>query len=284
MMNILLVFAAALLTATSQSEADGYHLVWHDEFDKDGAPGKEWSYESGFVRNEELQWYQKDNAQVKNGYLIIEGRKQTVKNKNYVKGSTDWKTNREYARFTSSCLTTRRSFSFRYGRVEVRAKIPTAAGSWPAIWLLGNQWEWPMNGEIDMLEYYIKNGVPTVMANACWGSERRWTAVWDECATPFSHFTNADKDWADKFHVWQMDWDKKNIRLYLDGELLNEIDLTMTGNKGYKGNYENPFCNTIEGFDDYILLNLAIGGNGGISDDAAFPLQYLIDYVRVYQK
>ena len=74
-----------------------------------------------------------------------------------------------------------------------------------------------------------------------------------------------------------MDWDKKNIRLYLDGELLNEIDLTMIRNKGYEGNYENPFSNTIEGFGDYILLNLAIGGNGGILDDAAFPLQYLID-------
>jgi beta-glucanase (GH16 family) len=81
-----------------------------------------------------------------------------------------------------------------------------------------------------------------------------------------------------------MDWDQDYIRLYLDDELLNEIDLSKTFNGGYQGNTENPFANTVPGFKHYILLNLAIGSNGGQPDTTRFPLRYHIDYVRVYQK
>ena len=80
-----------------------------------------------------------------------------------------------------------------------------------------------------------------------------------------------------------MDWDKDFIRLYLDDELLNEIDLKQTFNGGYNGNAENPFSNNIPGFKHYILLNLAIGANGGEPDISQFPLRYYIDYVRVYE-
>lgn len=135
-----------------------------------------------------------------------------------------------------------------------------------------------------MMEYYIKDGVPSILANACWGSTERWKAVWDSVVMPFTHFTEMDPDWADKFHIWRMDWDKDFIRLYLDDELLNEIDLSKTVNGGYGGNLENPFSNTIPGFKHYILLNLALGSNGGEPDCSQFPLRYLIDYVRVYQK
>ena len=76
--------------ATIQSY-DGYTLVWHDEFDNDGLPSKEWNYEQGFVRNNELQWYQDKNATVADGCLVIEGRQERVKNPNYVEGSGDWK-------------------------------------------------------------------------------------------------------------------------------------------------------------------------------------------------
>ncbi len=266
------------------TEYEGYTLVWNDEFDIDGRPSDEWSYESGFVRNEELQWYQEDNATVEGGCLVIEGRRETVQNPFYEEGSEAWWLNRETAEYTSSCLTTRRSHSFMYGRIEVRAKIPVASGAWPAIWTLGNTWEWPSNGEVDILEYYIKNGVPSILANACWGSAEKDTAVWDDTYTPFTHFTDRDPDWASKFHLWRMDWDMEFIRLYLDGELLNEIDLSTTQNQGYDGNFENPFNTEYEGFGDYILLNLAIGSNGGTPDDSAFPLRYLVDYVRVYRK
>lgn len=262
----------------------GYRLVWSDEFEVDGRPSKDWTFERGFKRNQELQWYQSQNAWVKDGCLVIEGRKEHRKNPLYEAGSSDWRRNREFIEYTSSSLITRLGFQFLYGRVEVRAKIPVASGSWPAIWLLGNKWEWPQNGEIDMMEYYIKDGVPSILANACWGSTERWKAVWDSVVMPFTHFTEMDPDWADKFHIWRMDWDKDFIRLYLDDELLNEIDLSKTVNGGYGGNHENPFSNTIPGFKHYILLNLALGSNGGEPDASQFPLRYLIDYVRVYQK
>lgn len=261
---------------------DGYELAWADEFNVDGKLGSDWTYETGFVRNEELQWYQEDNATVKDGCLVIEGRKEKVVNPDYVAGSSDWKTNRAQAEYTSSCVTTQHSRAFMYGRFEIRAKIPVVQGAWPAIWMLGNTWEWPMNGEIDILEYYIKNGVPSILANACWSSDKEWTAVWDESVTPFTYFTNKDADWADKYHIWRMDWDKDYIRLYLGGELLNEIDLSQTQNQGFGGNNENPFNNQVEGFGDYILLNLAIGSNGGTPVDGTFPLKYKVDYVRVY--
>ena len=269
---------------TVVTQYEGYRLVWHDEFDQDGLPSADWDYEQGFVRNNELQWYQRDNAFVKDGALVIEGRHETVPNPGYREGSGHWTTSRPEARYTSSSLTTRRSHTFRYGRFEVRAKIPTARGSWPAIWLLGNQWSWPENGEIDMMEFYIKDGQQSVLANTCWGSGRPFDPVWNSGVTPLTHFTSRDPDWANKFHVWRMDWDERFIRIYLDDELLNETDLSKTVNGGVAGNRHNPFSNQVDGFGDYILLNLAIGENGGVPDDSQFPLRYYVDYVRVYQK
>ena len=276
----LLLFMMLSVFAKGQKE---YRLVWSDEFDVDGRPSKDWTYERGFVRNQELQWYQAENAYVKDGCLVIEGRREHRRNPNYQAGSSDWRKNREFIEYTSSSLTTRLSFQFLYGRVEVRAKIPVVSGSWPAIWLLGNKWEWPQNGEIDMMEYYIKDGIPSILANACWGSDERWKAVWDSEVIPFTYFTEKYPDWADKFHIWRMDWDKDFLRLYLDDELLNEIDLSQTINGGYQGNHENPFSNTIPGFKHYLLLNLALGSNGGKPAITQFPLHYYIDYVRVYQ-
>ena len=260
---------------------EGYDLVWQDEFDKDGLPSDEWTYETGFSRNHELQWYQDKNATVSDGCLVIEGRSERVPNPGYAAGSDDWKTQRQYAEYTSSCLKTEKSFAFRFGRIEVRAKLPTTTGSWPAIWLLGKTWEWPNNGEIDIMEFYIKNGRSSILANACWGDDAQWKAVWNESVTPFSHFTAKDKDWSKKFHVWRMDWDKDFITIYLDGEQLNRIDLSTTSNRGYEGNTYNPFNSEQNSF--YILLNLAIGSNGGTPDQTHFPLKYLVDYVRVYQ-
>lgn len=277
--NILIMLTMAV---GLQAQKD-YQLVWSDEFDVEGKPSDDWTYEHGFVRNEELQWYQSQNSYVKDGCLVIEGRRERFRNPNYFSDSRDWRTNREFVDYTSSCLTTCLSHQFLYGRVEVRAKIPTATGAWPAIWLLGNKWDWPQNGEIDMMEYFIKDGHPSILANACWGSDKRWTAVWDSAVIPFTHFTDKDPAWSDKFHIWRMDWNQQYIRLYLDEELLNEIDLSQTFNQGYAGNTENPFTNTVPGFGHYLLLNLAIGSNGGTPDITQFPLRYYIDYVRIYQ-
>ena len=267
-MLFLLVMICLVVVAFAQQTGGGMCLVWSDEFDTDGRPSKDWTYEQGFQRNQEAQWYQRQNAYVKDGCLVIEGRREHRRNPNYMAGSNDWRTNREFIEYTSSSLTTRLSQQFLYGRFEIRAKIPTATGAWPAIWLLGNKWEWPQNGEIDIMEYYIKNGKPSILANACWGSDQRWNAVWDSEVIPITHFTDKDPEWADKFHVWCMD---------------NEIDLSKTQNGGYGGNRENPFANHVPGFKHYLLLNLALGGNGGEPDISQFPLRYYIDYVRVYQ-
>ncbi len=274
------IFILSLVALVARAE-DNYSLVWSDEFDTDGRPADHWNYEHGFVRNNEDQWYQSDNAWVKDGCLVIEGRKETVTNDRYDPQSPHWQEQRPEARYTSASLNTSRSFTFMYGRVEVKAKIPVHTGCWPAIWLLGNQREWPENGEIDIMEYYIKYGKPSILANACWGSGERWVAKWNTGVIPFTHFTARDAQWADKFHVWRMDWDPEWIRIYLDDELMNEIDLSKTQNVGQDF---NPFSNTEEGFGHYLLLNLAMGSSGGPVDESCLPFHYYIDYVRVYQR
>jgi len=90
--------------------------------------------------------------------------------------------------------------------------------------------EWPSNGEIDIMEYYRIKGEPHILANAAWGTEQRYNAKWKSSAKPFSYFLSKDRMWAEKFHVWRMDWDENTIRLYLDDELLNEIPLSDTTN------------------------------------------------------
>lgn len=263
-----------------QAMGQEWKLVWSDEFDYTGSPDPEcWSFEEGFVRNHELQWYQEANAFCKDGILTIEGRKEQRKNPLYRAGSSHWKESREFIEYTSSSIQTAGKKEFLYGRFEVRARIPVAGGAWPAIWTLGREMEWPSNGEIDVMEYYRIDGEPHILANAAWGTEQRFNAKWNSKAIPFSYFTDKDPAWASKFHVWRMDWDEEAIRLYLDDELLNEVLLDEIAN-GSLGGFKNPFRQP-----HYLLLNLAIGGdNGGDPDDGAFPLKYEIDYVRVYQK
>ncbi len=272
-----------------------YELVWADEFDVDGAPDPAlWNYEHGFVRNQELQWYQQDNARCEGGLLKITGRREQVENPRYEADSRDWRRNRQYAEYTSSCIESRKSFSFRYGRLEVKARIPVAPGAWPAIWTLGNRWGWPACGEIDVMEFYrvpqadvnihhqaqAERTVPVVLANACWqGANGR--DAWNTGRWPFTRWTAADADWAARFHVWRMDWTAEAIKIYLDDELLNDIPTAQAD--ADRPGYVNPFRNDVEGFGHYILLNLAIGGCGGTPDDDAFPLVYEIDYVRVYK-
>ncbi len=270
-----------LFFCSGMLQAQEWKLVWSDEFNQEGRlDSTAWNYERGFARNHEAQWYQPDNAYCTGGNLVIEARKEVDrKNPLYQKGSKDWRREREFIEYTSSSVTTAAKKEFLYGRFEVRAKIPTGGGSWPAIWFLGRGLPWPSCGEIDLMEYYRINGIPHILANACWGGERRGQSVWDDAKIPFVHFTKDDPTWADRFHVWRMDWDERSIKLYLDDELINEILLDKTIN-GAPGQNINPFHKP-----QYILLNLALGGtNGGPIDDKAIPMKYYIDYVRVYQK
>ena len=265
---------------SSLASAQDWQLVWHDEFDGTGPLNTEvWKAEHGFVRNEEYQWYQEQNAYRQDGILVLEGKLDSIPNPRYQAGSRSWQRNRPYARYSSASVNTRGTYSFLYGRMEVRARIPAVCGAWPAIWTLGDRMPWPSNGEIDIMEYYQVGGVPHILANAAWGNDRPHSAVWNSKRIPFSHFLEKDPYWAQKFHIWTMDWDAEAIRIYLDGELLNDISLAGTIN-GSIGNHVNPFHQS-----QYILLDLSIGGiNGGEPQPDAFPMRYEIDYVRVYQK
>jgi len=275
-----LLAALSIVGGRAESDTAGWELVWHDEFEQDGRPDSTiWSYEDGFVRNHEDQWYQPDNAVCRGGCLVIEGRRESRPNPLYRAGARDWRASRPTIDYTASSLHTRGKRSVYFGRVEVRARIPVAGGAWPAIWLLGEDMPWPSCGEIDMMEYYRIGGVPHILANACWGSDRPHDAVWNSRKVPFIYFTGRDPQWAEKFHLWRMDWDEGSIRLYLDDELLNEIPLSTTVN-GSIGHGTNPFTRP-----QYLLLNLALGGdNGGTIDDSAMPMRYEIDYVRVYRR
>ena len=116
----------------------GYELVWHDEFNYTGKPDSlKWNYETGFVRNEELQWYQSDNAICENGVLLIEGKRDTILNTVYDSLSKNWRLNRKYANYTSASINTNKKASWKFGRFEIRARIDSTKGSWPAIWTLG---------------------------------------------------------------------------------------------------------------------------------------------------
>ena len=266
-------------TSASVRDMSARTLVWSDEFNEEGIPDSLiWNHERGFVRNHEDQWYQQENAFQERGCLVIEARREHRDNPTYNSSSRHWGGRRPFIDYTSSCLTTAGKKSFLYGTLEVRAKIPVSGGCWPAIWTLGSGMEWPSCGEIDVMEYYRINEVPHILANAAWGCDEHYKAVWDSHRIPYAHFLENDPLWAEKFHVWKMDWTPEHIRIYLDDELLNDIDLSKTVN-GKIGNFDNPFHHP-----HYILLNLALGGdNGGEIDDTVFPLRYEIDYVRIYQ-
>lgn len=254
-------------------------LVWSDEFSVDGPVSeKYWNYEHGFVRNHEDQWYQAQNAYCKDGLLVIEAKRDSFPNPMYEAGSEDWRKSKPTVDYTSASINTRGKFDFRYGTMEVRARIPVGPGAWPAIWTLGSDMPWPNSGEIDVMEYYRIKGVPHILANAAWGSENEWVAAWNSKTVPFSHFLEKDPEWASKFHVWRMDWDENSIKIYLDDELINDIDVNLTVNNN-RWNSTNPMRQP-----HYVLLNLTLGGdNGGEISNDAMPLRYEVDYVRIYK-
>jgi beta-glucanase (GH16 family) len=271
--------------APGASSTDGYRLVWSDEFTGDGPlDPRDWDYETGFVRNHELQWYQPENARRVNGRLVIEGRREHRPNPRYVAPlpsdasarARAW-ANREFIDYTSASVNTRGKHAWRYGRFEIRARIDVRTGSWPAFWALGTRGAWPANGEIDIMEFYDD----TLLFNVAWAGANG--PVWNSVKLRRDRLP---ADWASKFHVWRMDWDDRAIRLYLDDSLMNVQDLSKTINAPRVGSSstppppENPFHEPA-----YLLINLAMGGqHGGDPAKSELPLRYEVDWVRVWQK
>lgn len=236
-----------------------WELVWADEFNYQGLPDpNKWSYESGFIRNREKQYYTKarlENARVENGVLIIESRKEQ-----YEKGE-----------YTSASLHTRGKAEWVYGRIEVRAKLPTGKGMWPAIWMLGiNQDKvgWPACGEIDIMEN-VGFDPNTICANI---HTRAYNHVKKTnkgskitCARPY-----------ESYHIYAIEWSQDRIDFFLDDQKYFSFANEGTGNDAWP--YDKPH---------YLILNAAIGGAWGGQqgiDDAIFPQKYCIDYVRVFKK
>ncbi len=248
-----------------------WKLVWHDEFDTNGPPNPaNWNFEHGFQRNHELQWYQPENAYCTNGLLVIEARTEHRRNPDFVAGSTDWEKSREWIDCTSASLTTSGLHEFTYGKFEMRARIDTRSGSWPAFWTLGATPDigWPACGEVDIMEYYKRN----VLANIGYSlnNETSWSAV----RKPLTEL--GGDTWSKKFHVWTMLWDENQIDLQLDGHPMNHLDLANANN----ADHGNPFHSPV-----YFILNQAIGGDsGGDPSHTKFPVRYEIDWVRVYQR
>ena len=226
-------------------------LIWSEEFEYAGLPDStKWNYEEGLIRNKEAQYYTRarlENAKVENGVLTITARKEDYRKSSY----------------TSASIHTKGLFEFKGGRVEVRAKLPEGRGVWPAIWTLGanmDQVGWPACGEIDIMEFvgYEPDLIHAHVHSVSPGRGGRITA---------------NKPFAD-FHVYALEWYDDRLDFYFDGVKY------FTYSRKDEGVVAWPFD-----APQYLILNLAIGGGWGGQkgiDDTIFPVEYQIDYVRIY--
>jgi beta-glucanase (GH16 family) len=225
-------------------------LVWADEFDTEGFPCRQnWDAEIGTGDwgwgNNEKQYYTRSNAYAENGILRITAKKEAYRGSEY----------------TSARIVTRNKFDFTHGRVEVRAKLPAAIGTWPAIWMLGSDYltnTWPRCGEIDIMEQkgQYKN---TVLGTTHWYANGN---------ASYSRNKNLPTS-TTEFHVYAMEWTTTQIKMFVDDQQYYTI--TLTDNM--------PFDS-----DFFIILNVAMGGTLGGNIDPNFTESAMeIDYVRVYQ-
>lgn len=268
-----------LLMASTTGAAD-WKLVWSDEFDKPGLPDPtRWGYETGFVRNHEKQYYTRnrpENARIENGMLIIEARKEEYRPSGAGPAARSNRQGRAgkgqtIADYTSASLTTHGKAAWTYGRIEVRAKLPAARGTWPAIWTLGtniNKVGWPACGEIDIMEFVgLQPGVVHANIHTKKYNHAMNTGKGDELPVP---------DCSQAFHLYATEWDDAKIDFFVDDHKYFTFRNEKTGTDVW------PYDN-----DQYLILNLAIGGDWGGQkgiDDQSFPQRYEIDFVRVYQK
>ena len=230
-------------------------LIWADEFDGDGSPKiSNWDFDlgGGGWGNNEVEFYTKrlDNAKVENGFLTI-----TAKKENY-----------EGANYTSARLKTQGKFDFKYGKVEVRAKLPGSGGTWPAIWMLGSNITsvgWPACGEVDIMEH-VGNNIGRV--SSAIHTPSSFGNTQNVGATNISNVTS-------EFHVYGIEWTAQKIAFSVDGNVF------YTYSPSEKNDQTWPFDKK-----QFLILNIALGGNLGGTIDPEFTQDTMeIDYVRVYQ-
>lgn len=243
---------------------EGMELVWNDEFDGDAINPENWTYDIGGWGwgNGEAQYYtdRPENARVQNGLLVIEAKQEQF----------------ESSYYTSARLLTQGRQAFQYGRIEARIKVPVGIGTWPAFWMLGDnfgredfsdpaQAEWPQVGEIDIMEFVGRE--PDLTLGTAHGPGYAG-------AGGFTRWNRRDYDIADDFHVFAIEWDFDGIRWFYDDEMFYDLGRDAVGDREWV--FDQPF---------FIILNLALGGSlgGTIGLDTEFPVHLYVDYVRVYQ-
>ncbi|MEI7735218.1 MAG: glycoside hydrolase family 16 protein [Ferruginibacter sp.] len=263
---LVIFFGLSLLflQQTSLSQTMYKKLVWADEFNYKGSPDStKWSFDMGNGcpsvcgwGNNELEFYTNriQNARVEKGKLIIEARKEVNDKFNY----------------TSARVVSKNKGDWKYGRIEVKAKIPAGTGMWPAIWMLPTNWEyggWPRSGEIDIMEnvgYWPDSVLSTVHTGAYNGMLN----------TQKTAGVNRN-DLSAKFHVYAAEWTADSIRFFIDNIPYHTFKNDHTGTEAW------PFDKEF-----HLLMNIAVGGNWGGKygvDDKIFPQKMEIDFVRVYQ-
>jgi len=262
---LLLASLFVLLLAAPASAAAGWELVWSDEFNTQGLPDKtKWDYEEGYCRNNESQFYtrdRKENARVEDGVLVIECRKERFKLPKPAQG-------RDFADYTSASLITLKKADWKFGRIELRAKIPQGKGVWPAIWTMGVNRDvvhWPNCGEIDIMEF-VGHDPNHIHGTVHWGAAGKHEQSGGSL--------QSDKPFAD-FHVYAVEWTTDRIDFFFDDKKYFSfpVDKAAAGP-------DNPFRKP-----HYLLINFALGGSwGGPIDDAILPQKFLVDYVRVYRQ
>jgi beta-glucanase (GH16 family) len=255
---LLLLAAACAGTDEPPPVRHGWKLAFSDEFSRPGGPDPAlWTPELGYVRNEEAQYYtaRPENARVEDGMLVIEARQERYQGFS----------------FTSASLTTIDHRQFRYGRVEVRAKLPQARGTWPAIWLLGGdigEVGWPKSGEVDIMEHVghepgrIYGTIHTPAYNHVIGTSK-------------SGSVKVPEPW-NSFHTYVVEWTAERIEFFVDEE--RYFSFAKERDDPAVWPFDKPF---------YLILNLAVGGSWGGErgiDAAAFPQRFLIDHVRLYMR
>jgi beta-glucanase (GH16 family) len=226
-------------------------LVWADEFDTPGPPSStKWGYDTGAGGwgNNEAEYYttRTDNSVVSDGTLKIILKKESYQGSSY----------------TSARMLTKGKFSFKYGRIEVRAKLPAGGGTWPAIWMLGDNLStvgWPACGEIDIMEH-LGNQLNKIYGTLHYTGHSGGSAEGGS-----TMITDATTD----FHVYKCEWNSSTIKFFVDNALYYTHGNTSS----------LPFNQNF-----FIILNVAMGGNfGGTIDQAFVSAAMEIDYVRVYQ-
>jgi beta-glucanase (GH16 family) len=243
----------------SPTEREGWNMVWTDEFDKPEIDTTKWNYEingSG-MGNNELQYYisSRANSWTRDGKLVIKAISQNYKGKFY----------------TSARLNSKGKGDWKYGRMDVRAKLPVQQGVWPAIWMLPTDWvygTWPQSGEIDIMEI-IGQKPSTTHGTIHFGQpwpKNRWIGETKVLSKG---------DFSEEFHVFSVEWEENQIRWYLDDTLFcKRVPADLTPERW-------PFDQKF-----HMILNLAIGGEwpGPPDENTKFPKYMYVDYVRVYQK